>query len=251
MGYAPGDVVATDLASCAENLLLQLAASNLGLSVLTLKDDKGMGKLGADLRVRGAVMTGPGSFLAEASLPLPSLFVEDAPAGVRLLADASTFGEEISVPAADDGSVPLGYYSSASPTTNAMAIEAGASSRGKLAMTEQDVVLVSITLNHVFGIGSAVSAALLSGAAVVLPDASGVVGCGSPSQRAAKTLEYLDALGCTLLYADTHTLKALVEVAPTSLKSLRGGICKVGSGVTFLEGTTELSGVPLFTMGKA
>merc|ERR1712039_716356 len=128
---------------------------------------------------------------------------------------------------------------------------AGSAAREKLDITDKDVVLVSITLNHLFGIGSAVSAALQSGAAIVLPDASGVVGCGNPSQRAQKTLEYLDVLGCTLLYADTHTHKALVEAGPGQLKSLRGGICKIGSGTTFLESTAELSGVQLLHIGKA
>lgn len=246
MGYARGDVVATDLASTAENLVLQLAASHLGVAVLCLKDIGGLGKFGADLRVRGAVATSAGSFLAEADLPLPRLFVEPS-AGELAFADVA--GE---APAAsDDSSAPLGYYSSASPLTNGAALAAGTASREKLGMTEKDVVLVSITLNHVFGIGSGVCAALQSGATVVLPDASGVVGCGSPSQRAIKTLEYLDALGCTLLYADTHTHKALIAESPAPLKSLRGGICKVGSGTTFLEGTVELSGVSLHTMGKA
>merc|ERR1711963_1040298 len=102
-----------------------------------------------------------------------------------------------------------------------------------------------------FGIGSAVSAALQSGATIVLPDASGVVGCGQPSQRAAATLTYLESLRCTLLYADTHTLKALKDLEPAGLTNLRGGICKVGSGTTFLEASSELAGVPLLTMGKA
>merc|ERR1712039_276736 len=127
----------------------------------------------------------------------------------------------------------------------------GVAAKEKLGMSSSDEILISITLNHLFGIGSAVCAALESGAAIVLPDASGFVGCGNPSQRAHKTLEYLDVLGCTLLYADTHTHKALIEAGPGQMKTLRGGICKIGSGTTFLESTAELSGVKLFHMGKA
>eukprot|EP00443_Scrippsiella_acuminata_P052049 CAMPEP_0115452284 /NCGR_PEP_ID=MMETSP0271-20121206/42513_1 /TAXON_ID=71861 /ORGANISM="Scrippsiella trochoidea, Strain CCMP3099" /LENGTH=308 /DNA_ID=CAMNT_0002878603 /DNA_START=67 /DNA_END=989 /DNA_ORIENTATION=- len=237
LGYTGGDVIATDLASCAENLVLQLAASHLGLAVLTLKDEKGLGKFGSSLNVKGAMLTGVDSFLAQAGLPLPCLTVADA--------HNSTGEVNTRIVGAADGDAPLGYYSSAAPVTNAAAMAAGSAAREKLEMTEKDVVLVSITLNHLFGIGSAVSAALQSGAAIVLPDASGVVGCGSPSQRAQKTLEFLDALGCTLLYADTHTHKALIEAGPGQLKNLRGGICKIGSGTTFLESTADLSGVKL------
>lgn len=242
-GYSRGDVVATDLASVAENLVLQLAASHLGMSVLTLKDASGMGKFGADLPVKGAFASATDSFLADAKLPLPMMLAE--------VAVQDTGAASGGVAPADDGAAALGYYSSTSPVTNVAALTAGNSAKDKLAMSEKDVVLVSITLNHVFGIGSAVSGALQSGAGLVLPDASGVVGCGSPSQRAAKTLEYLDALGCTLLFADTHTHKALVAEDHVELKTLRGGICKVGSGVVFLEGTVDLFGVTLATMGKA
>merc|ERR1719408_648195 len=131
-----------------------------------------------------------------------------------------------------------------------MALSAGAAAKDKLSMTENDVVLVSITLNHLFGIGSAVSSSLLSGATIVLPDASGVTGCGSPSQRAEATLNYLDSLKCSLLFADTHTLKALKAAGQADLKSLRGGVCKVGSGTDFLEEMEEYAGTSLFTMGK-
>lgn len=242
-GYTAGDVVATDLASCAENLVLQLAASHMGLAVLSLKDSSGLEKFGGELRVRGAFATGADSFLKDAKLSLPLLLADTA------MQSGGAGNADGAAPAVDE-SAALGYYSSTSPVTNAAALTAGSSAQAKLNIGEKDVVLVSITLNHVFGIGSAVSSALLSGAAVVLPDASGVVGCGSPSQRAAKTLEYLDALGCTLLFADTHTHKSLVAQDPVQLRSLRGGVCKVGSGTAFLEGTVDLFGVTLATMGK-
>jgi hypothetical protein len=43
-----------------------------------------------------------------------------------------------------------------------------------LGMSDIDRVCVSITLYHAFGIGSACSAALLSGAAIVLPAVGGL-----------------------------------------------------------------------------
>merc|ERR1712224_1176519 len=131
-----------------------------------------------------------------------------------------------------DADMPLGYYSSVKPITDSAAMAAGAATREHLSMIESDLVLVSITLNHLFGIGSAVSAALQSGAAIVLPDAGGVVDRG---QRARSMLECMGSLGCTLLIADTHTLTALKEAGPAEhLKSLRGGLVKVGSGSDFL-----------------
>lgn len=249
MGYGAGDVIATDLASVAENLILQLAVSHLGAAVLTCKSAKDLETLGHTLTVRGVVASRSTSFLANAALPIAPLFVE--PSGdERLLKQVYETDHDASAPA-EDSSAALGYYATAKPITNANAMAEGAACKEQLAMTEQDVVLVSITLNHLFGIGCAVSAALQSGAAIVLPDASGIVGCGSPSQRAAATLFFLDDLGCTLLYADTHTYKALTALEPPKRKALRGGICKVGSGTTFLEPKLDLAGVSLSTMGKA
>ena len=92
---------------------------------------------------------------------------------------------------------------------------------------------MSITLCHGFGLGSACSSALLRGAAIVLPAVGGIRGCGVPSQRAEATLDVLVSQNCSLLFADTHTLKALAacigDAVPTAL-ALRGGVVKIGSG---------------------
>mmetsp|Transcript_26509 Transcript_26509/g.53776 ORF Transcript_26509/g.53776 Transcript_26509/m.53776 type:complete len:142 (+) Transcript_26509:278-703(+) len=139
----------------------------------------------------------------------------------------------------------------------------GAAAKERLAITPDDRVLVSITLCHAFGIGSAVGSALLAGAAVVLPGASGIRGCGSPGQRAQVTLEVLASQRCSLLFADVHTLKALPGPGTADLSALRGGACKVGSGADFLEDVREAklgpdgemrpleyAGVPLMAVGK-
>jgi len=250
MGYGCGDVVATDLPSCVENLVLQLAASHIGVGVLAVKNAEGLASMREALpRVRGAAAVGPSSFLAEASFELPRLSAVSAPGALTL---SDIYDSRQGKPAHEkDASAPLGYYNSAKPVTNAEALACGAAAQAHFNMTEKDVVLVSITLNHIFGIGSAVSAALQSGATIVLPDASGVVGCGSPSQRAEATLRYLEQCGCTLFFADTHTLKALPP-APSGnqLEKLRGGVVKIGSGTTFLTESAEYAGVTLATMGK-
>jgi len=125
-----------------------------------------------------------------------------------------------------------------------------------LQMGPSDRVCVSITLYHAFGIGSACSAALMSGAAIVLPAVGGLQGCGVPSQRARVTLQTLAAEKCSLLFADTHTLKALhddslrEDLEAADLATLRGGVCKTGSGAMILPETVALKGTELLTCGK-
>jgi len=94
----------------------------------------------------------------------------------------------------------------------------------------------------------------------VLPGASGIRGCGSPSQRAEATLEAMISEKCSLLFADVHTLKALPP--PEGDLVLRGGCCKVGSGADFLDvkeaklgpngemRPLEYAAVPLVAVGK-
>ena len=73
-------------------------------------------------------------------------------------------------------------------------------------------------------------------------------GCGVPSERAAATMLALEADACTVLYADTHTLKALPE--EVNLPQLRTGVCKVSSGADFLEQGSPFAGRNLWTLGK-
>ena len=151
---------------------------------------------------------------------------------------------------------PLGYFGSANPLTQESALKQGEDMRQHLVMKHEDRVCVSITLYHAFGIGSACSSALLSGAAIVLPAVGGLRGCGVPSQRAETTLNTLVSEQCTLLFADTHTLKAMCDESlsgaldAAELSSLRGGVCKTGSGTDILSEMTHLKGVKLSTLGK-
>lgn len=91
----------------------------------------------------------------------------------------------------------------------------------------------------------------------VTPPPLSTQGCGVPSQRAEVTLDTLASQQCSLLFADTHTLKALNDdslaaaVDEADLATLRGGVCKTGSGATVLEETVGLAGVQLSTVGKA
>ena len=72
-GHSASDVIVSDLPNVAENLLLQLAAAQLGASVATAKDAAVLGKLAAAL----ADASGD-SWLATAPLPLSAVLGEPA-----------------------------------------------------------------------------------------------------------------------------------------------------------------------------
>ena len=93
------------------------------------------------------------------------------------------------------------------------------------------------------------SSALLSGAGIALPAVGGIRGCGVPAERVQASLDMIKKLGCTLMFADTHTLKALPDVEPGSL-TLKGGAVKIGSGADLLAETRDYAGITLQCVGK-
>jgi len=238
----PGSMIVSDLPNVAENLVLQLACSRLGVAIATAKDAKVLAKLDdADASILGAVTADPDGFLAGAPL---EAHIDDDELSALLDATASPAADE---PVLADAHA---YFNSPTPLTNAAILAQGADAAANLGITEDDRVCVSITLCHAFGIGSACAGAFLSGAAVVLPAVGGIRGCGVPSQRAEATRQTLADEQCTLLFADTHTLKALpADDAGADLR-LRGGVVKIGSGTEFLDETREFAGVTLATLGK-
>ena len=88
--------------------------------------------------------------------------------------------------------------------------------------------------------GSAVTAAFLTGATLVLP--------GSLSL----TLHALQDYDCSLLFCnDIQSLRALPPTQPEHVPHLRGGICQVSSGgTTILYETVGYGGVQLKRMGN-
>ena len=122
--------------------------------------------------------------------------------------------------------------------SQAALLEVGYAAAAELELSAADSVCLPITLSHSFGFGSGVLAAFGSGASLVLPAAT-------PS--AEGTRQALEE-GCTVLYADTHTLKALP--AEARLPRLRTGVVKVASGSTFLAQDTSFAGLDLWTLGK-
>lgn len=242
-GFEKKDLLVSDLPNTTENLLVQLACNRLGVAYATAKDLDGMSK---HPKIKGAICTDPSSgFLSQVSLPLPTLF-GDFVENLAHEGGLDQFRQETAD--AGDQTAPHAFYNSTTPFTNEEALKLGEEAAFQLAVYEEDVVCVSVTLCHAFGMGSAVSSALMMGAAIVLPAVGGLHGCGVPSERAAGTLEVLKEEKCTLMFADTHTLKALPE--PPHDLHLRGGICKIGSGSNFLEETRSYAGAKLMTMGK-
>ena len=170
----------------------------------------------------------------------------------KMLLRGATPGADYNVDDGDshDESTALGYFNG-SKITNGECLDLGEKLRGHLQLTDEDKVCVSVTLYHAFGIGTAVAGAFQAGAAVVLPAVGGLQGCGVPSQRAEVTMQVMLNERCSILIADTHTIKALDELgATTKLPDLRGGVCKVGPGSDFLDVKVLWNGVVLSTLGK-
>ena len=241
-GFEKNDLLVSDLPNTSENLLVQLACNRLGVCYTTVKDNESMTKFP---KIKGAICTDSTGFLADINLPVPTLsgdFLED----LIHQGGLDNFTQETFD--ARDSSAAHAYYNSTTPFTNEEALKLGEEAAFQLAVHENDVVCVSVTLCHAFGMGSAVSSALMLGAAIALPAVGGIRGCGVPSERAAATLDVLQQEKCTLLFADTHTLKALPE--PPHDLVLRGGVCKVGSGSDFLEEKVVYGGAKLMTLGK-
>lgn len=183
LGVRKSDVVVSDVPNVAENLVLQLALSQLGASMATVKDAASLDQLRATHSVRAAVCRDAGeeSFLpsAAADLPAPPVLLSgDSTSVPRALAFselACAPAEHADPSAAADGLMAI--FSGAALTHNA-AMALGADAARRLNIGRTDRCCVSVTLCHAFGIGSGAGAALGVTAAVVLPAVGGIRGCG-------------------------------------------------------------------------
>ena len=237
-GLEAGQVLISDLQNTSQNLVVQLACSSLGVAHGTAKNDAALAKLTSTLDVGGILCTdapNDGHMAHGVSLILPAADLHQESMGRE--------GESVSGGANENHA----FYNSTSPLTNDTIEELAEDAIRHLELTPSDTACVSITLSHAFGIGSAAAACLSSGACISLPNVDGLHGCGVPSDRAAATLLALED-GATVLYADTHTLKALPS--DVNLPQLRTGVCKISSGADFLEQGSPFAGLNLWTLGK-
>ena len=258
LGYDKGSVVISDVPNTAENLLLQTAFAHIGASIATLpKSQEAFNKLVSEYDVRGVICVDGTSEIATAiprailrrgvvsSRPVMPTIHIDVASGERSAGGSVPF-EELYTHAPPRGDPPLatddmmlGNFGGAA-LSHGQAFAMGTDAASKLSLTSSDRVCCSVTLMHAFGIGSAVTSALSVGGAVVLPAVGGIRGCGNPSQRASVTMEVLASTGATVLFGDTHTLKAMAaEEGSAPATKLRTGVVKIGSGATFLDGVTE------------
>ena len=261
-GYAKNHVLMSDLPNTSENLILQLACNRLGVHYGKSKNFEMMSKFKSPHLIQGAVSANRRGFLANAThLPLPYLggdFLTELIHGGGLdeFSSDKTTGNVVDDEEEqedDSSSSPRihAFYNSTIGYTNQHALTHGHDAAQQLHMTDNDVVCISVTLCHAFGMGSAVCSALSTGATIVLPAVGGIQGCGIPKQRATATVQVLTSEQCTLLFCDTFTLQALpVPSSVADNHSLRGGACKISSGPTFLDGTVEYAGVKLRTVGS-
>jgi acyl-coenzyme A synthetase/AMP-(fatty) acid ligase len=253
LGYKQGDVVVSDLPNIAENLILQIACSRIGVTYATVKDVNGLDALRGttDGRVRGAITCNKESFLASAALQHAAIVASDDDQAGSLHELFAPANGGLSFPDNNTVGGNWGFFNSTKALSAEEVVQLGTAAGEYLNISEADRVCVSITLCHAFGIASACAGTFLNGGAVVLPAVGGIRGCGVASQRADATLETLVSQRCTLLFADTHTLKALPEpTVDMDLSALRGGVVKVGSGSDFMEEEVQYAGVSMHTMSK-
>jgi len=271
-GLGLGDGLFLELQNTAENLILQLACARLGVTAVTAKT---LADTDEKMNIKAAAVSAESPLASESSLPLPPLVVTGGVSGEFKLQDGAVVYEEalaneenytnsVLFPKApevgDDGGLHAMFGKA--KLTQGEILNLGRSCREKLDIGPGDKICVSITLCHAYGIGTAVAGAFSAGATVVLPAVGGIRGCGNPAQRAEVTLDVLKSENCTLLFADSHTLKALPPTTEGDLPSLRGGVVKIGSGSDFLDGVTSatiggetrelvVAGKQMLAMGKA
>lgn len=217
------------LPSVAENVLVQLAASISSVRVVTVKDVGGMATLEA-LQCKGMITSlenhlGSGK-AAPSSAIIPPIVTgtENVTGDFLRFAELLTMGDGPAAPPPAGHTIapdePMYFYNSTSGVSQTELLDAGTAAAAELALRPADSVCLPITLNHSFGFGSGALAAFSSGSALVLPSAA-----PSPQDTMAAIVDG----GSTVLYADTHTLNALLgeqEAAAGGIgvpESFRGG----------------------------
>mmetsp|Transcript_29864 Transcript_29864/g.65283 ORF Transcript_29864/g.65283 Transcript_29864/m.65283 type:complete len:307 (-) Transcript_29864:886-1806(-) len=256
-GYKPGDVIVSDIPNTHHNFLLQSACSHLGVAVATAKNEETLhDMIEKGVKVRGALAASSDSFLCgpDRKLLLPPIAAElgdnKDQHTEHLFGDMLQRAVDVPTRAHDDPDCPAGYFGSSNPLTCAEVARLGEDAANNLNITEQDISCVSVSLFHSFGIATGVASTLMAGGTVMLPAVGGIRGCGDPAQRAQVTRDALVHTNSTLLFGDSHTIKALEPLGVPEGLSLRSGLIKVASGTSFLDPTISYAGVTLRTMGK-
>ena len=258
--FCPGDAVMVWLPSVAENILVQLAAGMSDVRVATVKDADGIAGL-EPLECKGIITTLENHLGSGKAAPSTAIVPPIVTGTEKVTGDFLRFPELLAMGMGGNGAPALAgeqtelvvdaahrpqfFYNSLKGASQAALLEVGYAAAAELELSAADSVCLPITLSHSFGFGSGVLAAFGSGASLVLPAAT-------PS--AEGTRQALEE-GCTVLYADTHTLKALmaleIENSQSIPASFRSGLVKVGSGDGIGLGEARVwEGRDLITVGN-
>jgi len=267
--YKEGDAVGMVVPNSHINCVAHLACAKAGLTLVTAKTAEGLLEAFKSKELKDSLK---GVIVAQGVLPrqaideflvlhLPIVYGEGAAKNdvmtIEHLLDnisqqsvdlsdddaAEALAELVRSFASDDR--PFAYYNSVTrAVTRAELTAQGAAVAKQLSLTSDDKVCIPVTLNHSMGSGFGLMAALHAGASIVLP---------SPTPDPHATLAALKEEECTVLFADSHTLKTFTPMglAKADLPALRTGLIKVGSGEAFGLGEPRLlAGTELVTVGK-
>ncbi|KAK3275647.1 hypothetical protein CYMTET_16230 [Cymbomonas tetramitiformis] len=222
-----------------------MACNHVGAAVATAKNaDYLTNMIKEGVNVKGSIVSSSQSFLCASELTLSpiSAALKDGKGQQEMCTFwnvANDAKSSFDLEASTDIDAPSGYFGSSKPLTTREIVTLGEEAANELKINASDKSCVSVTLFHSFGIATGSASALLRGAAVVLPTAGGIRGCGDPKQRAQVTLDTILSTQSTLLFGDTHTMKALLPLGVPENLTLRDGVIKIGSGTTFLESTSQ------------
>ena len=226
------------LPSVAENVLVQLAAAINNIRVVTVKDADGMAKL-EGLQCKGLITSLENHLSSGKAAPTSAIIppvvtgTENVTGDFLRFAELLTMGGVSAAPPLGGGlegpDQPMYFYNSSNGMSQTELIDAGDAAAVELALTPADRLCLPVTLNHSFGFGSGALAAFRSGAALVLPSAA-----PSPQETVAAIKGAGSSEGCTVLYADTHTLNALIDLEESAASD------GVGIPDSFRGGTREL-----------
>jgi fatty-acyl-CoA synthase len=244
MGYNAGDTVAMCLPNNEENLLTQLATAHSGIRLATVKTGDALAAKVAELDCKGVLVdASDAEHASKAGGNLEPIIVGAASGSLdfQFMLDGGDIDLELGVFGETDPEAPFAFYNSSKGSSQAALTAQGMSVHEELQLKPEDKLCIPVTLNHGMGMGFGVCAALAAQCPLVIP---------GPSPDAEATLSALQDEACTILYADSHTLKVLAPLASAG-PSLRGGLLKIGSGEKFgLAPPVSYSGIELTTVGN-
>lgn len=229
-----------------EHVVAHVGAAMAGVTLVTAKDPSEPHLAGC----RGLIVSADvlGDRAPQGILPgekHPPIVAHDdwgvGSASVALFYDAFVDTRPLDLSAIAANTDALAQFTPGKATSHAELLALGEQASSYLKMKAADRLCLPIPVAHPFGFGSGVLAVLLAGGTLVLP----------ASKSIEDVLTAVETEECTLVYADSHIVKALAAAQNPATQSLRGGICKIGSGTAIgLGENVDFNGVPLATIGK-